>query len=63
MSVLQYLSDDQLALIGCAAALAAAGLVMSLSYYLGRWNQAARPMSHRLPQREMPANQRSDRAA
>jgi hypothetical protein len=30
------LSDDQVALVGCAAALTIAGTVMSLSYYIGR---------------------------
>ena len=30
------LSDDQIALVGCAAALTVAGTVMSLSYYIGR---------------------------
>jgi hypothetical protein len=30
------LSDDQIALVGCAAALLLTGTVMSLSYYIGR---------------------------
>jgi hypothetical protein len=30
------LSDDQIALVGCAAALLLMGTVMSLSYYIGR---------------------------
>jgi hypothetical protein len=30
------LSDDQIALLGCAGALALAGTIMSLSYYIGR---------------------------
>jgi hypothetical protein len=30
------LSDDQMALAGCAAALMVAGTIMSLSYYIGR---------------------------
>jgi len=34
LSLLQSASDDQKALLGCLAALLAAGLVLSLSYYL-----------------------------
>jgi hypothetical protein len=30
------LSDDQMALVGCAAALTITGTMMSLSYYIGR---------------------------
>jgi hypothetical protein len=30
------LSDDQMALVGCAAALLVTGTIMSLSYYIGR---------------------------
>jgi hypothetical protein len=30
------LSDDQIALVGCAAALLLMGTIMSLSYYIGR---------------------------
>jgi hypothetical protein len=30
------LSDDQMALVGCAVALLVAGTIMSLSYYVGR---------------------------
>jgi hypothetical protein len=30
------LSDDQMALVGCAAALMVTGTIMSLSYYIGR---------------------------
>jgi hypothetical protein len=32
----QSLTDDQIALLGCAAALSVAGAIMSLSYYIGR---------------------------
>ncbi|MGD9858314.1 MAG: hypothetical protein AB7U20_25515 [Planctomycetaceae bacterium] len=62
MNFLHNLSDDQTALIGCAAALAAAGLMMSISYYLGRWNETAQPVAHRLPQRQHGAD-RSGKAA
>jgi hypothetical protein len=56
MHLLQNLSDDQTALLGCFAALSAAGLLMSLSYYFGRWNKLGRShkpgdaITHRLPQ-------------
>jgi hypothetical protein len=30
------MSDDQIALVGCAAALFITGMMMSLSYYIGR---------------------------
>ncbi len=34
--IVKTLSDDQIALVGCAAALTVAGTIMSLSYYIGR---------------------------
>jgi hypothetical protein len=34
------LSDDQMALVGCAAALMITGTMMSLSYYIGRGRRA-----------------------
>jgi hypothetical protein len=34
------LSDDQMALVGCAAALMITGTMMSLSYYIGRGRMA-----------------------
>ena len=37
MDFLNGLSDDQTALIGCAAALFVCGTVMSLSFYVGRF--------------------------
>jgi hypothetical protein len=36
MDFLYGLSDDQTALVGCAAALFVCGTLMSLSYYVGR---------------------------
>jgi hypothetical protein len=39
MDLFNGLSDDQTALIGCAAALAVCGTIMSLSYYVGRFFQ------------------------
>ncbi len=34
--MMKTLTDDQLALVGCAVALCVAGTIMSLSYYIGR---------------------------
>ena len=34
--MMKTLSDDQIALVGCAVALSVAGTIMSLSYYIGR---------------------------
>jgi hypothetical protein len=39
MELFQTLSDDQTAMIGCAAALFVSGTLMSLSYYVGRFFQ------------------------
>jgi hypothetical protein len=36
MDLFRQMSDDQLALIGCAGALAAAFTVMAVSYHVGR---------------------------
>jgi hypothetical protein len=36
LELLKSLSDDQIALVGCAAALLLMGTIMSLSYYIGR---------------------------
>jgi hypothetical protein len=36
MELFRQLSDDQLALLGCAGALAAAFTVMAVSYHVGR---------------------------
>ncbi len=58
MDFLQTLTDDQTALLGSFVALAAAGLVMSLSYYLGHWNRSASDATHRLPQSPDAQNER-----
>ena len=39
MQFFENLSDDQLALLGCGAALLVSGTLMSLSYYFGRNGQ------------------------
>jgi hypothetical protein len=36
MELLSNLSDDQMALLGCATALVCTGTLMSLSYFVGR---------------------------
>jgi hypothetical protein len=41
LELFKSLSDDQIALLGCAVALTIAGTVMSLSYYIGRARIAA----------------------
>ncbi len=65
MDFLRTLTDDQTALLGCFAALAAAGLVMSLSYYLGHWNRSADDATHQIPQSQdrQSERSRSNRAA
>jgi len=65
MDFLQTLSDDQTALLGSFVALAAAGLLMSLSYYLGHWDHSAGDVTHRLPQSGDPQKEqdRSNKAA
>jgi len=62
MDLLQNLSDDQTALLGCFLALAGSGLLMSLSYYIGQWNQSAKPATHRLPQHRADERQKSKAA-
>lgn len=37
MNFFTNLNDDQIALLGCAAALLFTGTTMSLSYFIGRW--------------------------
>ncbi len=65
MDFLQTLTDDQTALLGCFVALTSAGLLMSLSYYLGHWNRTASNATHRLPQSQDRQNEqdRSSKAA
>jgi hypothetical protein len=36
MELFSHLSDDQIALLGCAAALVTTSTIMSLSHFLGR---------------------------
>ncbi len=43
--VQNQLSDDQWALIGCAAALILCGSVMSLSYFIGQARKSVQPQS------------------
>jgi hypothetical protein len=47
MEFFQQLSDDQIALLGCAAALATTGSIMCLSYFIGRdRTQSSQPATH-----------------
>ncbi|MGH7201580.1 MAG: hypothetical protein ACREJB_13300, partial [Planctomycetaceae bacterium] len=41
--LLNALSDDELAMLGCAAALFVCGLLMCLSYYVGRAVRRSQP--------------------
>ena len=41
LELLKSLSDDQIALVGCATALLMMGTIMSLSYYIGRGRMSA----------------------
>jgi hypothetical protein len=44
MELFSTLSDDQIALLGCATALVATGTLMSLSYFLGRGRMGSAKM-------------------
>lgn len=48
MELLNTLSDDQLALLGCFAAIVVSASIMSLSYYVGPARKAA-PVVRTLP--------------
>ena len=44
MELFSHLSDDQIALLGCAAALVTTSTIMSLSHFLGRSRLQPVPM-------------------
>jgi|GEM_PF-2322245 hypothetical protein len=46
--IVNTLTDDQIALIGCFVALVVSGTVMSLSYYVGRGRRSESSESTRL---------------
>ena len=46
--IVNTLSDDQIALIGCFVALVVSGTVMSLSYYVGRGQRSESSETTRL---------------
>jgi hypothetical protein len=47
MELFHNLSDDQIALLGCAAALVTTGSIMCLSYFIGRGRtQGSQPATH-----------------
>jgi hypothetical protein len=48
MEFFSNLSDDQIALLGCAAALVTTGTIMSLSHFLGRSRTESAPMPTRV---------------
>jgi len=47
MEFLSNLSDDQIALLGCATALVSTGSLMCLSYFIGRGRMQASRVSSR----------------
>jgi hypothetical protein len=64
MDILNNLSDDQLALLGCMGALLISGTIMCLSYYVGPARSAA-PAIRKLPhvERQKAQYESSDRKA
>jgi hypothetical protein len=62
-TLLQTSSDDQTALIGCAAALLAAGLILAISYYLSPVRRQDRGSQMRRVERPEPLQIPRDRAA
>ncbi len=44
MEFFSHLSDDQIALLGCAAALVTTSTIMSLSHFLGRSRNQSAPI-------------------
>jgi hypothetical protein len=48
MELFSHLSDDQIALLGCAAALVTTSTIMSLSHFLGRGRTESAPMPTRV---------------
>jgi hypothetical protein len=44
MELFSHLSDDQVALLGCAVALVTTSTIMSLSHFLGRSRNQTAPM-------------------
>ncbi|MDX1970296.1 MAG: hypothetical protein SFV23_24205 [Planctomycetaceae bacterium] len=62
MEILRSLGDDQLALMGCVAALLTGGIVLQLTYALGPASRlgSTPPQIRRLPQ---PLRRSEDRAA
>ena len=49
MEMLNTLSDDQLALLGCAVAIVVSATMMSLSYYLGPASRRPQSSVQKLP--------------
>jgi hypothetical protein len=59
MEYLNTLSDDQLALLGCAVAFIVSATIMSLSYYVGP-SRNNRPTIHKLPHVERMKQQQGE---
>jgi len=64
MELLNTLSDDQLALLGCFAAIVVSATIMSLSYYVGPARKAApfvRTLPHveRIKQQSVPSDRKA----
>jgi hypothetical protein len=49
MELFSNLSDDQVALLGCAAALVTTGTIMCLSYFIGRGRVQGSQVATRVP--------------
>lgn len=63
MEIVSQLTDDQLALIGCAVALLATGTMMSLSSYLSPARRAGRAESPSAKENPLLPPQTSERKA
>jgi hypothetical protein len=48
MELFSNLSDDQIALLGCAVALVTTGSIMCLSYFIGRGRVQTSPVATRV---------------
>jgi hypothetical protein len=49
MELFSNLSDDQIALLGCAVALVTTGSIMCLSYFIGRGHSQETQVATRVP--------------
>lgn len=63
MDIISTLTDDQLALLGCFAAIVVSGTIMSLSYYVGPRRSAAEPVRTLAHVERLKRDQREERRA